>query len=576
MIETPRPSISSLWQDLLTTLRESGEVSEDVLSRAAAIASSGAERLDRALMLCGADEWVVTRALASVLGCPVCDPVSDPPDHRAVSAVPRQLAVQMRVLPVRIEDGALVVAVADHSTLPRLHELSMATGMPVKPALTTEHLLTQAMQVAYPSEELAEILSSLGQVAPRPEQPAAPDDQDVAGAPVVRLVSTIIDRAVREHASDIHLQPRPGASRVRFRIDGVLHDIAILPPDVHTAAVARVKAISGMDVSERRAPQDGRIRSTVRATQVDVRVATLPTPFGEQVVMRLLQMPGQQVSLRRLGMTDAQVAVLHAAVERTAGGLILVCGPTGAGKTTTLYVLLQRCNSPDRAVATVEDPVEYEVPGVTQVAVNPKAGLGFPAALRGILRSDPDVIMVGEIRDPDTARLAIEAALTGHTVLSSLHTRTAPGAFDRLLQMGIEPYLIASSVSVVVAQRLVRTVCQSCASDAPLPVWASELLPLSAASGKYRRGTGCPSCRMTGYRGRTGVFEVLVATDSVREAVMSRQPEPSIAAIASVEGYEPMIRDADAKVASGITTPEEIVRAGIALVDEALVLQGVR
>lgn len=567
-VQPASQQMQPVWDDLLRVLRESGEVPEEIITRAVSIASGGAERIDRALINSGADAWAVTRAMAASLGYDIIDPVSDPPQHRAVSAVPRHLAIRLQALPIRIEEDSLVVAIADPAASARVHEISMAVGMPVKVALTTRHLLEQAMQIAYPSEELADILATVEQSARdgTAEVPAR-EDYGPQDAPAVRLVSSMLERAFQERASDVHLQPRPGASRVRFRIDGVLHDVAVLPQTAHVAAVARIKALAGMDVSERRIPQDGRIRTTIRTSQIDVRVATLPTPFGEQVVMRLLRAPDQQLSLRRLGMSEAHAQAVLQATERMSGGLVLVCGPTGAGKTTTLYVLLQRCNSPDRAVATVEDPIEYEVPGVTQVSVNPKAGMGFAAALRGILRSDPDVIMVGEIRDLETARLAVEAALTGHTVLSTLHTKTAPGAIDRLIQMGLEPYMVASALSVIVAQRLVRTVCPSCRTEAELPGWAASVLPASAASGVCARGAGCPSCRMTGYRGRTGIFEVMVVSDAIRDAIMARKPEPVTAAIAATEGYEPMIGDADMKVATGVTTPEEVVRAG--LVDSA-------
>jgi len=553
---------AGFWKAFMDAIREAGEVPSEIVERAEAMSSSGAERPDRALLLNGADEWAVCRALAAASGCQTADPVSDPPSPDALAAVPRQIATRLRAVPLRIEDGSLVVAIADPLDIPRLSEISVASGRSARPVLTTRSLLEQAIRLAYPSEELQSVLDELGASSEQRQERPQADAQDDR-TPVARLFSSLIDRAIRDEASDIHIQPRQGASRVRFRIDGVLHDVAVISPSAHDSVVARIKALSGMDVADKMRPQDGRMMVSARGIHADARVATLPTPFGEQVVLRILRTPGHQISLKKLGMSDEQAAVLHAAVERTAGGLILVCGPTGAGKTTTLYSLLQRCNTPDRAVATVEDPVEYEIPGVTQISVNQKAGMTYAAALRGILRSDPDVIMVGEIRDLETARLCIEASLTGHTVLTTLHTRTAPGAVDRLLQMGLEHYMLASSIAVVVAQRLVRTVCRRCAAPEPIPAWAVQLFPKAAKAGMVMRGRGCPECRWTGYRGRTGVFEVLNVTDTVREAIATRQPEPALAAVASLAGYSPMLEDADSKVALGVTTPEEVLRSGI-------------
>jgi len=552
---------ASFWKAFMDAIREAGEVPREIIERAEAMSSGGAERPDRALLLNGADEWAVCRALAAASGCQTADPVSDPPSQDALAAVPRQIATRLRAIPLRIEDGALVVAISDPLDIPRLSEVSLASGRSVRPVLTTRSLLEHAIRLAYPSEELQSVLDELG--APPGQRQEEPQDTQDDRTPVARLFSSLIDRAIREEASDIHIQPRQGASRVRFRIDGILHDVAVISPSAHDSVVARIKALSGMDVADKMRPQDGRMLVSSRGIHADARVATLPTPFGEQVVLRILRTPGHQISLKKLGMSDEQAAVLHSAIERTAGGLVLVCGPTGAGKTTTLYSLLQRCNTPDRAVATVEDPVEYEIPGVTQISVNHKAGMTYAAALRGILRSDPDVIMVGEIRDLETARLCIEASLTGHTVLTTLHTRTAPGAIDRLLQMGLEHYMLASSIAVVVAQRLVRTVCRKCAAPEPLPAWAVQLFPKAAKAGEVMRGRGCPECRWTGYRGRTGVFEVLSVTDTVREAITTRQPEPALAAVAALAGYSPMLDDADSKVAMGVTTPEEVLRAGI-------------
>ncbi|WP_448587667.1 GspE/PulE family protein [Thermocrinis sp.] len=378
-------------------------------------------------------------------------------------------------------------------------------------------------------------------------------------SPAVSFVNSTLIKAATLSASDIHIEPYQDASSVRFRLDGVLHDYMSIPPSLHESVVSRIKILANLNVAERRVPQDGKIRVKIGGKELDIRVSVVPTTFGERVVLRLLDRSSTMLTLEDLGLLPEDLEK----VKRLAGkpyGIVLATGPTGSGKSTTLYAMILQIKSPERNIITIEDPPEYQVKGVSQIQVNPKVGLTFASGLRAILRQDPDVIMVGEIRDSETAEIAVHAALTGHLVLSTLHTNDAPSAIARLADLGIEPFLIASSLEGVIAQRLVRKVCPNCkVSYKP----SEEELRELALEGEhiFYRGVGCDACMGTGYRGRTGLFEVLELDEELKQLILKTQDANTIRKVAKEKGFRDMLEDGVRKVLMGITTPEELIRA---------------
>jgi type IV pilus assembly protein PilB len=381
-------------------------------------------------------------------------------------------------------------------------------------------------------------------------------------APVVKVVNYIVDEAVKQNASDIHVEPHRTGLTIRFRVDGVLRDVMTPPKQLKAALTSRIKIMADLDIAERRRPQDGRIHLTAEGRNIDLRVSTLPTMFGEKVVMRVLDQSSTQLGLTRLGFPSDVLKRWEGAISKP-HGMVLVTGPTGSGKTTTLYATLGKLNTLDRNIVTIEDPVEYQIPRINQVQVNPKAGLIFASGLRSILRQDPDIVMVGEIRDRETAEIAVQAALTGHLVLSTLHTNDAAAAVTRLIDMGIEPFLISSSVIAVLAQRLARAICTRCKMAYTPPVEALGRLGAEAHMGtdvKFYRGQGCDHCRGTGYRGRIGVFELMVVSDAIRSLIVNRASATEIKAHAIREEMRTLREDGLEKVLSGISTIDEILR----------------
>jgi general secretion pathway protein E len=387
-------------------------------------------------------------------------------------------------------------------------------------------------------------------------------------APVIRLVQSLVERAAAAQASDIHIEPREDSVRVRFRIDGVLHTVETLPLSLKAALSSRIKIMAQLNIAERRLPQDGRIRVNVRGREIDLRVSTMPAMCGESVVLRLLERSSVALDFQALGFDGAALAAFQSALQQP-NGIILVTGPTGSGKTTTLYTALSTLNSTERKLFTVEDPVEYRLEGVNQIQVNPKIGLTFATALRSILRQDPDIVMVGEIRDLETAEIAIRASLTGHLVLSTVHTNSAAATVTRLLDMGVEDYLMASSLKAVVAQRLVRRLCKACSQPAEIsPAQLERIVKYagitspSAASAAHgiRRARGCGECHHTGFSGRTTVYEVLTVTEPVRDAILSEATERRLDDAGQASGMVPMLGNGIAKVLAGETTLEEVLR----------------
>ena len=484
--------------------------------------------------------------------------------RRVIDVMTPEYVEQYRLLPVGLENGSVVIAHAGPVDVQAFAELTQIAGVPLSLREVAEDQLQSWARRTRFSGSVDEVPT----LADREELLAIDDDaieaHDLAElanqAPVIRLVNVLLADAVTLGASDIHLEASTRGLTMRYRVEGVLQAAPSPPPTLRAAIISRIKIMADLDVAERRLPQDGRVRLRVEGRDVDVRISTLPTLRGESVVIRLLDPHGAHADLATLGMAEDTLASLVRFTART-HGMLLVTGPTGSGKTTTLYALLARMLTGREKVVTVEDPVEYELAGVTQVPVHSRVGLTFARALRSILRQDPDVLLVGEMRDAETAEICTQASLTGHLVLSTLHTNDAPGALTRLLDLGVADYLVASTVEMVLAQRLLRCVCDSCAVTVALePSLIAEARENGCELETVRRGAGCVVCRGTGYRGRTGIYELLVVDEHIRDAFLERRGTSPIRKVALDGGMRSLRADGWRLVGAGVTTPEEVLR----------------
>jgi type IV pilus assembly protein PilB len=503
--------------------------------------------------------------LSRELNIPFVDVTNYVVDPALISIIPTETAHRLQVVPLYRIGDALTVATADPEHIGALDELHHALGLQINPMLADPEAVREVINEYYQSTRPlviegaatdAEADDVLRYIESEATEKSA--EQLASEAPIVRFVNAMLERAASDRASDIHVEPEADLLRVRLRVDGLLKESGRFPLRLHAPIVSRVKILSGMDISDRRRAQDGRFDFTWRSRQVDVRVSTFPTIFGENLVMRLLDKTSGQLKLPDLGMSPDMAAHFENAIGQP-HGIILVTGPTGSGKTTTLYAVLGALNSIEKNIITLEDPVEYQLPVVRQCQINPRADITFASGLRSILRQDPDLLLVGEIRDGETAEIAFQAALTGHLVLSTLHTNDAAGALTRLIDMNVEPFLISSSVIAILAQRLVRRVCDRCRTSY---VPAAEVLGrLGIAAGtKFSRGAGCPSCSMRGFRGRAGIYELLLVSAATRRMVMEKRSSEEIKARALTEGMRTLRDDAVAKAVAGLTTPEEVLR----------------
>lgn len=490
-------------------------------------------------------------------------------DHEVIKRVPIAFCRRYRVLPLRDENGAILTAATDPLETVALDDLRLLLGKPIAPVLTSTVALLARLNRAYDdianpagAEEVMEDIAaneSLDQLAHELDEP-----QDLLDAtdeaPIIRLVNSVLFQAVRQRASDIHFESFERGLVIRYRIDGVLYPVLTPPKHLQPSIIARLKIMAGLNIAEKRLPQDGRFAIRTAGKDVDLRVSVLPTSHGERVVLRLLEKENRLLNLSEMGFSKERLTVIHQLIQ-LAHGIMLVTGPTGSGKTTTLYAALSHINSPDKNIITVEDPVEYQLLGIGQMQVNPKINLTFAAGLRSILRQDPDVIMIGEIRDRETAEIAIHASLTGHLVFSTLHTNDAASAATRLIDMGIEPFLVASSVVAVLAQRLLRRICPDC--KRPYRASEEELsrldLPPGSAVTLYR-GAGCAACSQTGYRGRTGIFELMVLDDDIRRLIGGKADSTAIKQTAIAKGMVTLKQEGAERVIQGHTTLEEVMR----------------
>lgn len=485
-------------------------------------------------------------------------------DRAAVALVPERVARRRLLLPLRYEDGLVLVAMADPLDLEGIDEVEVRTGRKARVLVATESQIRYAIDKYVASQDAFEDVVSMTGLGGDDEEL---DENVLAGAevPVVRLVNQLIHDAVSDRASDIHLEPMAKDFVVRYRVDGVLHEVMRLPKSARAEITSRIKIMADMNIAERRRPQDGRIRVDIDGRDVDFRVASLPTPHGESIVIRVLNQDLTPLDLEDLGMGEAHLAIMETLLAKPYGAL-LVAGPTGSGKSTSMYAALKRVNDVTRKIITVEEPIEYQMNGITQIGVNTHIGLTFAAGLRQILRSDPDVVMVGEIRDPETAEIAIRAALTGHLMLSSIHTNDAPSALTRLVDMGVAPYITSSALLAVVAQRLARKLCSVCKKPVDVPTDALVRLGMDAkraAKVTIYGPLGCDKCFDTGYRGRIGLFELMVMDDDIRKLFLHEAPAEQMRTFAIEHGMRTLRDDALDKVAAGTTSLQEIARVVI-------------
>ncbi len=514
----------------------------------------------------------ISQAKAKLLGVPFVTLEGKGISPDVLSFVPEPVARRYTLIPFDFDrkNNNLMVAMADPLDLQVIEFVEKKSGKKIVPYLALPEEIQATIEQQYAQSLATEVTAAIKETATPAVRTveAGKLGEIIREAPIAKIVSTLLEFAVKSRASDIHIEAGEGKTRVRYRIDGILHEKLALPKSVHDAVVSRIKILSDMKIDERRVPQDGRFNFKMGQEEVDLRISTLPTAFGEKVVMRLLKKTGGIPALPELGLRGIALKNLETAILRP-HGIILVTGPTGSGKTTTLYAVLSRLNTTRVNIVTLEDPIEYQIPGVNQVQVNPQAGLTFATGLRSFLRQDPNIILVGEIRDAETTGLAIQAALTGHLVFSTLHTNNASTALPRLLDMGAEPFLVASSLNAVVGQRICRKICPNCKESyepqkevvEDIKNVLGKLLPESHSAGlKLYKGKGCQECSDTGYFGRVGVFEVLPVSEKIAKLVLERASADDVEHEAVSEGMITLKQDGYLKVVEGMTTIEEVLR----------------
>lgn len=507
----------------------------------------------------------VARALAEMAGIDFVELLNYPIDRAAVSLVSPTICRRHEVLPIALSNGRIVLAMADPGNVIAIDDVRAISHLQVEAVgVERSDLLAAIDRLLRADDELSDLTTALIEKDAPPESDNfGITDSPEVDAPIVRFVNLLVSQAIQDHASDIHIEPAERDLRIRYRIDGVLHEMPVAPKSIQNGVISRLKIMSDIDIAERRKPQDGRMSVSYGGRKIDLRVATLPTVWGEKVVMRILDNPNSSLDVRDLALLDYNFKAYETSYKKPYG-MILVTGPTGSGKSTTLYTTLGAVAKPEINVITVEDPVEYRMAGINQVQVNPKAGLTFAGALRSILRSDPDVVLIGEIRDHETAQIAIQASLTGHLVLSTLHTNDAPSAITRLTEMDIEPFLVGSALDCVVAQRLTRRLCGHC--KAPVIHDAEYLTNLRFGFDAGQptpiiyRPVGCTSCSNTGYRGRIAVHEVMTVTEEIERLAVARGSSAEIGRLARQQGMITLREDGWAKVKLGLTSVEEILR----------------
>jgi type IV pilus assembly protein PilB len=546
-------------------LLESSLISQEQLELAINEQARGGGSLGYNLVKTGAiSERAFAEFLSQTYNVPAVDLDELQPDEHSIELIPSEVATKFQVVPIKREGRVLTVAMANPDNIFAIDDIKFITGLEVRPVVSTETAIKRAIDRFYESaDSLAEVMKDMQEDFEIVEE--IDDDGGLAeaqseDAPVVKLVNSLIADAVNKGASDIHVEPFEKKLRVRYRIDGVLHEMMSPPQKMKSAIISRLKIMAELDIAEKRVPQDGRIKIRIGNKKIDLRVSSLPTIFGEKIVMRILDKSNLQIDLTKLGFQPDALQKLVRGIEMPYG-MVLVTGPTGSGKTTTLYSALNKINLPEYNIMTAEDPVEYNIDGINQVMVHEEIGLTFAAALKAFLRQDPNIVMVGEIRDLETASIAVKAALTGHLVLSTLHTNDAPSTVNRMIDMGIEPFLVSSSVNVILAQRLIRKLCAKCKKKEKIhPEALRELGVGSEEAFEIYGPVGCPACSNTGYAGRSGLYEVMPISDALREMILNRSSATEIKDQAVREGMITLRGDGIIKLKAGITSLEEVLR----------------
>lgn len=544
-------------------LMSQGYITEEQLAEALVRQKANGKRLGQELI----DDGYITEdqlidTLRVQLGIDYIDLSKTDIEPSMSKYVPKALAKKEVIVPVRVSRDTLFLAMADPLNFVALEEAHDTSKKKIVPMISTRAAIDHAINVLYGNEGAAEAMAQMRAEAgfTQDEIKTADETEENADAPTIRLVNSIIERAVNEKASDIHVEPTEDEMIIRMRIDGRLHKVLTVPKDLRDAVVSRLKVMGRMNIVEKRVPQDGRAMIRLKDHEIDLRLSTLPTIYGEKVVVRLLGTEGQMLTRKGIGIPESENKKLDKLLANTSG-VIMIVGPTGSGKSSTMYALMQELLSESTNLITLEDPVEYHIAGATQVQINEKVGLTFASGLRSILRQDPDIICVGEIRDGETAEIAMRAAMTGHLVITTIHTEDAVSAIDRLKDMGVAPYLISAGLRGIISQRLLRRVCTHCKEEYTPDEGKIELSKIRNYPGrKFYHGRGCDYCYGSGYRGRIGVFEVLTMNDELRHCITSGGDKQEFTRLAEQTDYVPMLRNADDLVEQGITTVEEIIR----------------
>ncbi len=536
-------------------LLEKGLINNDQLGEALLVQSRRGGLLGHILVKMG---MISEEELTRVLGIEELAP-TDKIDKELIGLVPEQLVRRYKLFPVKKTGNRFYVAMADPLNILAIDDLRLLTGFDIEPLAASEKDINKLIEKYFGIPEIEKAMQELGIEPEIADQDEIKEDVIIDEAPVIRLVNSLITRAINEEASDIHIEPFKQGIRIRYRVDGILREVMKLPRKMIFAIVSRIKVMSNLDIAERRTPQDGRIPLKLPGHDLDLRISTMPTVYGEKVVIRILYKESiKNYTLEKLGLSEYNLERFSAFIKNSYG-MLLVTGPTGSGKTTTLYTALNSINTIDQNIITVEDPVEYMLDGINQAQVNVKAGITFASYLRSILRQDPDIIMIGEIRDHETAEIAVQAAITGHLVLSTLHTNDAPGAVTRLIDMGMAPFMVASSLLGVVAQRLVRRICEGCKQECVPEESEIAFAGLDAGTVLYS-GAGCEKCNFTGYRGRIAIYEVMTMLPSLQSIVLNSATTEELRDAAISNGMITLKEDGIKKALSGLTTIKEIMR----------------
>lgn len=545
-------------------LIESGFLTAAELAEALSVQKESGKRLGEVVAEMGfMSEFDILRAVSSQYNYPIIDLAGIEVDPKATSLLDEKFCMENTVIPISFDDSSLVVAIDDPLNILVQDELQFRTGYDIILMLATKSAIQNAIRDSYGKESAQRAAEDLDAELSSDdvlEGLSAEVADQVNSAPVVKLVNSMIEYAIRAGSSDIHIEPMENRIRVRIRIDGVMQEVMSNPISAQNAITTRIKILGGMNIAEKRIPQDGRIQTMINGDEIDMRVSILPTIYGEKTVIRILAKNDGNLNRRYLGISDHNNKLIDKIIQ-VPQGICLISGPTGSGKTTTLYTLLAEKNSPDTNIITVEDPVEIKIPGLNQVQVNAKAGMTFASALRSILRQDPDIILVGEIRDGETAEISMRAAITGHLVFSTIHTNDAVSSINRLIDMGLEPYMVSSALVGVVSQRLVRRICTSCREAYEADEYEREILKLEKGQKIYKgRGSDCPDCNGSGYKGRIAIHEIVVITKGMKVLLEKRATEEDMRQLAVSEGTQMLQQSAAALVMEGITTIDELNR----------------